>query len=146
MKISINPILNFTIEEIQNLESDETKSDKIDIKYENECPVCLDELNEPYEMPCCENVICKDCFENWHISGRQISCVFCRFEDIDYSRQDEVFESINNLEVETNVPSRNNKDVVCIVVLNFFKITIVGLIFLNVVYAIYDYIKSSQRR
>ena len=51
-------------------------NDRIDL----ECPICLLEIKLEKEMPCCNNSVCEDCYNDWHITNQNSTCVFCRFD------------------------------------------------------------------
>ena len=51
---------------------------------ERECPICLIETNQWREMPCCNNNLCPTCYDDWHGNSQNPTCVFCRYDDIEY--------------------------------------------------------------
>tara|TARA_B100000902_G_scaffold258861_1_gene245051 strand:+ start:8146 stop:8574 length:429 start_codon:yes stop_codon:yes gene_type:complete len=57
---------------------------------ERECPICLIETNQWREMPCCNNNLCPTCYDDWHGNSQNPTCVFCRYDDIEYVNMAEV--------------------------------------------------------
>ncbi len=57
---------------------------------ERECPICLIETNQWREMPCCNNNLCPNCYDDWHGNSQNPTCVFCRYDDIEYVNMAEV--------------------------------------------------------
>lgn len=47
---------------------------------DNECPICLLEMKSSKEMACCNNFLCDNCYNDWHIFKQNTTCVFCRFD------------------------------------------------------------------
>ena len=58
----------------------ETSIYENNILIEKECPICLLEIKLEKEMPCCNNLVCESCYNDWHIINNNTTCVFCRYE------------------------------------------------------------------
>lgn len=51
-----------------------------DLLKDNTCPICLDDVNNPVILTCCDKSICKDCINSWINTNRymSITCPCCR--------------------------------------------------------------------
>ncbi len=49
-----------------------------------ECPICMEDNVNIAIMPCCMNILCSECFKEWHGKNNQPSCSFCRHSDVYY--------------------------------------------------------------
>lgn len=63
--------------EIEKLDKDISElKEKFDEKLNSQCPICLDKLDKPILVPCCQNMFCGKCFFDWRKSHS--NCPLCR--------------------------------------------------------------------
>jgi len=69
-------------EEIIKLEKDILElKDKFEEKLKSDCTICLDTLEKPILVPCCQNIFCGTCFLKWR--QEHGTCPLCRERVID---------------------------------------------------------------
>ena len=69
-------------EEIMKLEKDILElKEKFEEKLHGTCPICMDELEQPIMVPCCQNMFCGKCFFEWRKNND--TCALCREHIID---------------------------------------------------------------
>ena len=57
------------------------------LKDNNCCPLCYDELDDMSKKvlsPCCKNIICFTCCENWFVKLKKTNCIYCNQENAIY--------------------------------------------------------------
>jgi len=57
------------------------------LKENNCCPLCYDEFNDLEKKllsPCCKNMICFTCTNNWFNNMKKENCIYCNIENIKY--------------------------------------------------------------
>lgn len=80
------------------------------LKKNDICPVCYDvlESNNCYISNCCKNNICISCTEEWFLTYKKTSCIYCNSDDITI----ESYLKSENLKVEEeNVEENVEEDV-----------------------------------
>ena len=90
---SIQERLSLLREQLQNSEKSLKESqEKLDLikerlKENNCCPLCYDEYGEFQKKvisPCCKNIICFECTNNWFTNLKKTSCIYCNSADIKF--------------------------------------------------------------
>jgi len=78
-----NVVYNETLDEILSFEINKKlvieKSKEIEIK--KECPICYDNMSKI--ITCCDHQFCYDCFNEYYKKNTNISCPYCRKENIE---------------------------------------------------------------
>lgn len=74
---------------VKSLEDSENKLNLIRerLKENNCCPLCYEEFKELQKRlisPCCKNIVCFDCTNNWFNNMKKKNCIYCNFENIKY--------------------------------------------------------------
>jgi len=83
-------ILNKQLEKSKkSLENSTYKLDLIRtrLKENNCCPLCYNEFEELQKKvlsPCCKNLICYNCTNNWFSIMKKTNCIYCNIEDAKY--------------------------------------------------------------
>jgi hypothetical protein len=57
------------------------------LKDNNCCPLCYNEFEELQKKvisPCCKNLICFDCTNNWFNNMKKENCIYCNFENVKF--------------------------------------------------------------
>ena len=97
-----NNILNKQLDKSKkSYDESKTKLDLIRerLKENNCCPLCYNELNDfdkKVLSPCCKNIICFDCCDNWFIKMNKNNCIYCNKEDVKYEDYILIKEEHNN--------------------------------------------------
>ncbi|CAI5740063.1 unnamed protein product [Peronospora destructor] len=63
--------------------SSHTSSLFIPIRFQ--CPLCLDVLRRPIQLPCCQRYLCMECFERG-LELTSVNCGFCRRRVVGFAR------------------------------------------------------------
>jgi hypothetical protein len=83
-------ILKFQLDQSEkSLEESENKLNLIRerLKENNCCPLCyseFDELQKKVISPCCKNLLCFDCTNNWFINMKKENCLYCNFQNVKF--------------------------------------------------------------
>ena len=69
-------------QEINKLEREILElKEKFEEKLRSTCPICMDELEQPIMVPCCQNMFCGKCFFEWRKNNH--TCALCREHIVD---------------------------------------------------------------
>ena len=70
---------NFEISDIENSQQiGSTIYESAIETYYFKCPICLEENIQNFIKLNCNHIICKDCFQIWHINNNKDICSICR--------------------------------------------------------------------
>jgi len=104
IKKKINKIINQKNKIIKLLSDNENIKNRIENRLNDNCPICLSELNNPVIVPCCNNAFCSLCIYETQVHTSK--CPFCR-KEIKINLLSYIEES--NSEEISNTQTENNK-------------------------------------
>lgn len=82
---------------------------------EKNCPICLDTIENPVILECCEKMVCSECLKSWANTERYASkkCPFCRQpykgKLVDIKEINKSMEQKKNMPESSNAPLENIK-------------------------------------
>ena len=69
------------------------------LKENNCCPSCYNEFEDKKKVlsPCCQNIICFDCTNNWFNKMHKNNCIYCNSENISFNSYILIKNEVDNL-------------------------------------------------
>ncbi|CAH0477997.1 unnamed protein product [Peronospora belbahrii] len=70
---------------VSQLGHSSTHMNSMSIPIRFQCPLCLDVLRRPIQLPCCQRYLCMECFERG-LELTSVNCGFCRRRVVGFAR------------------------------------------------------------
>ncbi|CAI5719793.1 unnamed protein product [Peronospora effusa] len=70
---------------VSSMTPSSTHTSSVSIPIRFQCPLCLDVLRRPIQLPCCQRYLCMECFERG-LELTSVNCGFCRRRVVGFAR------------------------------------------------------------